>query len=266
MNRAQRILLIACAALCLCAPEARAAAWRESAEVARLFEEAGVDGTFVLYDAGQDLLIGHGQYRANERFIPASTFKIPNTLIGLSTGAVKSVDQILPYGGGPQYLKVWEKDMSLRDAIKVSNVPVYQGLARRIGLKRMRKNIKRLEYGNADVGDAVDTFWLKGPLKISAVEQTRFLEKLARGKLPFSKKAQSSVREIVRIETGEGWELFAKTGLGSDVEPGVGWWVGWVEKGGRVHAFALNIEIREPDDKDKRVPLGRAALKALGMI
>ena len=32
--------------------------------------------------------------------------------------------------------------MSLRDAIKASNVPVYQELARRIGLERMRANVR----------------------------------------------------------------------------------------------------------------------------
>jgi beta-lactamase class D len=245
---------------------AHAAAWRENTDVVKLFEDAGVTGTFVLYDAGQDLLLGHDQYRANERFIPASTFKLPNTLIGLSTGAVKSVDEVLPYGGEPQPFDIWEKDMSLRDAIKISNVPVYRELARRVGLKRMRKSMKKLGYGNGDVGTAVDTFWLKGPLQITAVEQTHFLYKLARGKLPFPAKAQAAVRDIARIETGDGWELFAKTGLGGDVEPGVGWWVGWVEKGGRVYAFALNIETRNPDDKDKRVPLGKASLKALGII
>jgi beta-lactamase class D len=250
------------------APAAYAAAWRENADVVKLFKEAGVEGTFVLYDAGEDLLLGHGQYRANERFIPASTFKLPNTLIGLATGAVKSVDEVLPYGGEPQPFDIWEKDMSLRDAITISNVPIYRELARRVGLKRMRKSVRKLEYGNGDVGDAVDSFWLKGPLKISAVEQTRFLDKLARGKLPFPAKAQSAVRDIARIETGDGWELFAKTGLGGggDAGPEVGWWVGWVEKGGRVYTFALNIAIRGPDDKDKRVPLGKAALKALVIL
>ncbi len=248
------------------APAAHAAAWRESADVVKLFEDAGVTGTFVLYDAAQDLLLGHNQYRANERFVPASTFKLPNTLIGLSAGAVQNVDEVLPYGGQPQPFDIWEKDMGLRDAIKISNVPVYQELARRVGLKRMRKSMKKLEYGNGDVGTAVDTFWLKGPLRITAVEQARFLNKLARGKLPFPAQAQAAVRDIARIERGDGWELFAKTGLGGDVEPGVGWWVGWVEKGGRVYAFALNLETRNPDDKDKRVPLGKAALKALGVI
>src|SRR5690606_10185028 len=118
-------------------------------------------------------------------FVPASTFKIPNTLIGLATGAVKSVDEIFPYGGQPQPFKTWEKDMGLREAITLSNVPVYQELARRIGLERMQLNLLNMDFGNNEIGTVVDRFWLDGPLKISAVEQTRFLAKLAQGQLLF---------------------------------------------------------------------------------
>ena len=77
--------------------------------------------------------------RAKKRFTPASTFKIANSLIGLDVSAVKSVDEVLPYGGKPQRIKEWERDMGLREAIKMSNVAIYQELARRIGIERMRK-------------------------------------------------------------------------------------------------------------------------------
>lgn len=110
------------------------------------------------------------------RFLPASTFKIPNSLIELSVGAVRSVDEVLPYKGPSQpFVKAWAKDMGRREAISLSNVPIYQELARRIGLDRMRENIVRMDYGNKEVGASVDSFWLSGPLKISAVEQALFL-------------------------------------------------------------------------------------------
>lgn len=48
----------------------------------------------------------------------------------------------------------------------------------------MRANVSRLGYGNAEIGQVVDNFWLVGPLKISAMEQTRFLLRLAQ-ELPF---------------------------------------------------------------------------------
>jgi beta-lactamase class D len=113
--------------------------WKDSAEVAELFESAGVAGAFVLYDVDAGRFIGHNQTRAKVRFVPASTFKIPNSLIGLSVGAVKSVDDVLPYGGKPQPFDAWEKDMGLREAIALSNVPIYQELARRVGLERKKQ-------------------------------------------------------------------------------------------------------------------------------
>ncbi len=66
--------------------------------------------------------------------MPASTFKIANTLIGLDQGAAKDVHEVVGFRGQPQPVKEWERDMSLRDAIAMSNVAIYQALARRVGL------------------------------------------------------------------------------------------------------------------------------------
>ncbi|MCC6698181.1 MAG: class D beta-lactamase [Candidatus Hydrogenedentes bacterium] len=246
--------------------EARALEWIENAEVGELFRTAGVDGTFVLLDAAAQTCTGHNEARARKRFVPASTFKIPNTLIGLTVGAVQSVDEPLPYGGQPQPLKSWEKDMGLREAIRVSNVPVYQALARRIGLERMQENVSRLDYGNHEVGASVDTFWLKGPLEISAIEQTQFLGRLAQDKLSFPAIHQASVREIAKLDEGDGWVLYGKTGWANFPDSGNGWWVGWVQRDRQIYSFALNMDLRDASEAGKRVEMGKACLKALGVL
>ncbi len=241
--------------------------WRDRPELAAIFAEAGLDGAFVLYDVRENKLVGCNRARAEKRYLPASTFKILNSLIGLAVGAVAGVDEALPYGGKPQPIKAWEKDMSLREAIKVSNVPVYQELARRIGLERMRTELAKLDYGNGETGKKVDVFWLEGPLEISAVEQVRFLARLAEGQLPMPPEAQAAVREITLQDQGPGWALHAKTGAAMRRKPGVGWWVGWVEKDGRVYAFALNIDLEDFDrDTPKRLEVGRACLERLGVL
>lgn len=254
------------ALLLLFSSQAYALDWQDSPEVGQLFKAAGVEGTFVVYDTAAQRLVGHDQVRANTRFIPASTFKIPNTLIGLSVGAVSSVDEVLPYGGKPQPFKAWERDMSLRDAISASNVAIYRELARRIGLEGMRDHVARIDYGSAEIGTKVDDFWLSGPLKISAVEQTLFLARLADSALPFPKGVQETVSEIIRLEQRNGLTLYGKTGWENAPEPGTGWWVGWVEKDGQAYPFALNIDIRQASDAGKRVELGRASLQALGLL
>lgn len=257
---------LASAVILLVSSQACALDWQDSPKIGQLFKEAGVEGTFVVYDVSAERLVGHDRLRANTRLIPASTFKIPNTLIGLSVGAVRDVDEVLPYGGAPQPFKAWEKDMSLRDAISASNVAIYQELARRIGLERMRDHVARIGYGSAEIGTTVDDFWLVGPLKISAVEQTQFLAKLAESTLPFPKDIQASVSEIIQLEQRDNLTLYGKTGWANAPEPGVGWWVGWVEKGSHVYPFALNIDIRQASDASKRIELGKAGLQALGLL
>ncbi|WP_287110013.1 class D beta-lactamase [Methylobacillus sp.] len=243
-----------------------AADWKERGDIGALFKSAGINGTFVLYDIADDAYIGYNQSRAETRFVPASTFKIPNTLIGLSVGVVKDVDEVLPYGGQPQFMKAWEEDMGLRKAIALSNVPIYQHLARRIGLERMRENIMKMDYGNKEIGSQVDRFWLDGPLKVSAIEQARFLARLAQGILPFPAALQASVREIVQVDQGKDWVLYGKTGWENAPNPGVGWWVGWVHKNNRIYTFALNMDVHSAVDADKRVVLGRKSLALLGVL
>ncbi len=159
-------------------------------------------------------------------------------------------------------MREWLEPMGLRGAMQVSNVPLYQELARRIGLPRMREAVVRLGYGNQQIGGDVTTFWLRGPLSISAVEQTRFLSRLAHRSLPFAEQAQRQVAEITQVDSGAGWILHAKTGWQN--APGVG--VGWVQRGDRITPFALNLAMAGAADAPKREQLGRASLQALGIL
>lgn len=241
--------------------------WREEPAVAALFRQAGVEGTFVLLEERSGELRGHNRSRAEQRFTPASTFKIANALIGLSLGAVRNVDEVIPYTGDANpFMREWLEPMGLRGAMKVSNVPLYQELARRIGLQRMREAIVRLGYGNQQIGSDVTTFWLRGPLAISAVEQTRFLSRLAHRTLPFPDQAQRLVAEITQVDSGPGWSLHAKTGWQNAPGAGVGWWVGWVRKGDQITPFALNIAMAGAADAPQREQLGRSSLQALGIL
>lgn len=209
----KNIFTIALLFSCLLIPSltyAQTLAWQESEEVAAIFSKAQVNGTFVLFDVAENKFIGYNLERAEKRYSPASTFKIVNTLIGLETGAVKDLDEIIFYSGKP--VGNWKTSSSLREAIAVSNLPIYQTLASRIGLDRMQEQLKKIDYGNNEIGKIVDTFWIKGPLEISALEQTQFLALLAQEKLPFEKRYQQDVKEIIKNSEGNGWTLYAKTG------------------------------------------------------
>lgn len=232
----------------------------------QIFQEHGVAGAFALHDPAGDRTITVHRERAARRYVPASTFKIANSIIALETGVVRDENEVIPFGGKPQPFKAWEKDMPMREAIAASNVPVYQEIARRVGLERYRQWLGRLDYGNRQTGTALETFWLDGPLEISALEQVRFVAALAQQKLAVSKRSQGIVRDILGLEDSNGRALYGKTGWRSSGKPQLGWWTGWVERDARNVAFALNIDIASPADAPKRVAIGKLLLARLGVL
>ena len=263
----RRTALLGMLAACLLDPLAGAEpsppAVKEQPVFGKHFAEQGLTGTFVLLDLESNTLQTWNPARAKERFIPASTFKIANSLIGLDTGTVKNLDEVLPYGGKPQMMKEWEHDMALREAMKLSAVPIYQELARRIGAEKMAAGVKSLDYGNADTKGAIDRFWLDGPLKISAVEQVAFIRRLLADELPLKKETMQEVRGIIPTETAGDVVIHFKTGWCTSTEPNIGWIVGWVERGGKKLPFALNIDMKEMKDAPKRIALVKACLGEL---
>jgi beta-lactamase class D len=226
----------------------------------------GAAATFVLLDPQHGRLQVDGGARADRRYSPASTFKLVNTLIGLETGAVDSVDQVLPYGGQPQPRPEWQHDMPLREAIRVSAVPIYQELARRIGLARMAAMLRRLDYGNGEIGTVVDRFWLQGPLAISAVEQVQFLDRLLRQTLPLRPAHVEALEAITLQAESADHALHYKTGWSTATRPQIGWVVGWLRRGDQRQPFALNMDIAGEDALPQRWALARSCLVALGAL
>lgn len=240
----------------------------ENKKIKEIFEKNKLEGTFVLYDSENNSFTGYNKKRAEVQFYPASTFKIYSSLIALNTGAVKNVDDIFyKYNGEKVFLKSWAQDSNLRCAIKVSQVPAYQLLARKIGVKKMQEEINKLNFGNKKIGKEVDQFWLRGPLKISAIEQCELLTKLANSELPYSKDIQKQVQEITILEKTEDWTLHGKTGWGtSNIKIPIGWFVGWIEKDGRIYSFAINLDMKESKNLPKREEMAKEALKTLNII
>lgn len=230
-----------------------------------VFEDHGVNGSFAVLDVITDQLIVVNRERAFQRFIPASTFKFANSLIALELGVIADENEIIPYGGKPQHIEAWEKDMPIGEAFTVSNLPVFQELARRVGTDSYSDILTEFSYGNGAVGTHVERFWLDGPLEISAVEQVRFLAALATRTLPLSDRTQTIVRDIATIETAGNASLFGKTGWTIAPDPDIGWFVGWVEGGDGVFAFALNIDMGSRADTPKRTALARQLLAELGL-
>jgi beta-lactamase class D len=230
------------------------------------FKSADTVGTFVLYAPDQRQIWVCDPQRATQGFLPASTFKIFNALTALETGAVRDEHETIAWDKIKRRVPDWNRDHDLASAMQVSAVWYYQIMARRIGEARMRDWIERVGYGNADIAGGIDQFWLDGKLRISALEQVAFLERLRNGTLPYSARSQEIVRKITLRERGKGYELHAKTGWTVADQPGLGWYVGWLERDGKPYYFALNMDIREDAQAPQRERLARVLMAARGLL
>jgi beta-lactamase class D len=240
---------------------------RES--LAKHFADAGTNGTFVGYKVDDYLIIASDGVRSGEAKLPASTFKIPNSLIALETGVVADPDKdVFPWDGVKRPIEAWNKDHTMRSAIAVSAVPVYQEIARRIGQERMQKYVDLFDYGNRDIGGGIDQFWLTGALRIDPVQQVDFVDQLRRRALPISKRSQDLVCDILPVTRVGDAVIRAKSGLlGAERGvPSLGWLVGWAEKGSAHTVFALNMDCAEQRHIAARMPLAQACLADIGAI
>ena len=146
-------------------------------KIEELFNEAQVNATFVTFDGSKLNIYGNAQSRSDTEYVPASTFKMLNALIALEHRKATTIE-IFKWDGKPKSIKSWEKDLTLQEAMQISTVPVYQTVAKRIGIQLMDQEIKRIQFGNQKIDDQIDQFWLVGPLKITPVQEAKFTYQL----------------------------------------------------------------------------------------
>ncbi|KAA3615062.1 MAG: class D beta-lactamase [Calditrichaeota bacterium] len=221
-------------------------------QIAAVFKKYNATGTFALYDLNAGNFTIHNPSRADSAAIPASTFKIFNSLVILEEGVVKDENETFKWDGKKKFLKNWESDHNLSSAIEHSAVWFYQECARRIGEERMQFWIDSVGYGNRNISGGIDRFWLDGGIRITPKQQIELLKKLYLNQLPFSQRSMDIVKEITIRKKKEDYTLHAKTGWAIRFNPQIGWYVGWLEKDDNVFFFAMNIDIRNNEDGKKR--------------
>ena len=205
----------------------------EEKDWGKIFDSAGVqNGCVIVKDQSHDKVYYYNKEECIKRVCPASTFKIFNSLVSLETGVMKNDEQVIRWDGVVRSRAEWNKDMTLREAIKVSCVPCYQQIARSIGTERMQHYLDTVNYGNKYIGNAIDQFWLNDSLKISADEQVGFIKRLYFDELPFTERSQRIVRSMLLQEETDKYKLYYKTGTTAPRSDGstLYWIVGYVEK------------------------------------
>lgn len=220
----------------------------EDAALKKYFDEYKVTGSFGLFDNG------HGQFTiydlpkfSDSTYLPASTFKIVNSLIGLETGVVRDDSAVIEWNGIPSSRALCDSNLTMREAFRRSCVPWYRELARRIGEKNMQRYLDSLGYagkgGRFQIKNNLDTFWLSNAAKVTGDEQLGLVKKLYFEKLPFQKRAQSIVKKMMLWENNTNYQLAYKTGMGTTSKgTTIGWVIGWIEENQHPYFFSLMVE------------------------
>jgi len=230
--------------------------------------------TFVLLNGTNNQLTVINKVRAEQPLSPFSTFKIPNSIIGLETGLIKDEKQTLTFNKEKYPPQKWwpapwkMPSYNLSTAYKFSMVAIYRQLATDIGQENMAQFLKRFDYGNQDISSGLDNFWLNASMKTSAIDQVTFLQKFYQNKFSLKANTLAIMKEVMLANRDENYKIYAKTGAGK-VEDGtmLGWYVGIVEKANEIYYFALNFNRPTYGEMKKlRVEMAMNHLKAAGVI
>lgn len=240
----------------------------EDDSLEKYFAENKLTGSFGMFDNGQGRFTVYnlGRYR-DSVYLPASTFKIVNSVIALHIGVAPDEKMIIPWDKVVRPVAEWNKDLTMKEAFRASAVPWFQELARRIGKDTMQLWLDSLGYGRQFKKPVItaanlDTFWLDNSVRVSADEQLGLVKKLYFDQLPFQKRAQRIVRDMMLWEDNSNYKLSYKTGWATtDKGHALGWIIGWIEENNHVFFFVLNVE-----SPDKNYDMSTVRLKMLKQI
>jgi beta-lactamase class D len=239
----------------------------EKPEIGEVFEQNGIaNGCFIIRDHTHEEVFLYNRERCLKRFSPASTFKIFNSLVALETAVAPDEQFIIKWDSIVRPRSEWNHDMTLREAFKVSNVPYYQALAKKIGSDYMQHFLDTAQYGNRRMGGKLDEFWLNDTLQISADEQVGLMKRLYFDELPFSERSQRITRSIMLREDSSKHKVYYKTGTIGSKDSTLYWIVGFAENivavnepeesmnksGVRTYPyfFAMNFTVSNKENKD----------------
>jgi beta-lactamase class D len=246
----------------------------EDNSLKKYFDSTHTTGCFGLFDNGQgEFTIYNLAAFKDSAYLPASTFKIVNSLIGIQTGRISNENMVIKWDGITRAIDEWNKDLTMKEAFKVSAVPYYQEVARRIGKDSMQHWLDTLGYGQRyskfKILNNIDTFWLDNSLKVTADEQLGLVKRLYFNQLPFFKSTQKTVAGVMLQEETANYKLSYKTGWGTGENGNeIGWIVGWIEENRHPYFFVLQLisPDRQFDMKTARIGILKSILKEKGFF
>lgn len=227
----------------------------------------GYDGTFVLLDLEKNHYLIYNKAGSEKRISPDSTYKIVSSLMGLENHVISLADNRIVWDGTSYPIEQWNHDQTLTSAMQYSVNWYFQKLDAAAGKGRIESYLRAIGYGNHDLSSGIHDFWIESSLKISPMEQVEILKRLYNDELPFSRENIGFVKDAINVFAQNGISLYGKTGTG-DVNGKLinGWFVGWVERQGKVFVFATNIQASDQADGANAKKITVEILKNKGIL
>jgi beta-lactamase class D len=232
------------------------------------FDEYNVDGCFVLYDQANDFFICYNPERCDSGYLPASTFKIPNSVIALEEKIVTDTSQVFRWDGREWPNESWNQNQTLRSAVKHSCIWVFFHIAEKVGSTKYVQYLNAFNYGNRNPGGPPTRFWLAGELRISAFQQLEFLSMFFNNELKVSKESINIVKDIILLDKTDDYRLSGKTG-GAEISDNeyIMWLVGYLELDRDVYFFAMNFTTKDySETRNARSDITRNILKRVRLL
>ena len=201
------------------------------------------DGSFVMYDAGNNAWSIHNIDHALLRVSPDSTYKIYDALFALEAGIITPEHSRMAWDGTPYPFEAWNADQTLPSAMASSVNWYFQSLDRQLGMTALSDNIHMIGYGNENINGSLSAYWMEGSLEISPVEQVELLVRLQNNSFGFAPENICAVKDALRLFSSDDAIYYGKTGTGRvDGQDVNGWFVGFIETPDTTYYFATNIQ------------------------
>jgi beta-lactamase class D len=222
-----------------------------------IYKKHGIDSAcFEMIDNTHDQAFIYNLERCSRRMSPASTFKVFLSLAALESNVALDENLMIAWNKIPTGKPEWDKDMTMREALKVSSEPYFKELAKKMGAVEMQKWLDTIRYGNKRIGQDIESCWVNDTLLITPDEQVGFMKKLYFDKLPMSQRSQRIVRNMLLQEETAEHKLYFKTGTKLNGNRSLVWLVGFIERketqkgvvtkkeetNSRPYFFAMNYE------------------------
>ena len=201
------------------------------------------DGSFVMYDAGNNAWSIYDIDHALLRVSPDSTYKIYDALFALEAGIITPKHSLMVWDGTSYPFEAWNADQTLPSAMASSVNWYFQTLDRRLGVTALSDNIHMIGYGNENISGSLSAYWMEGSLEISPVEQVELLVGLQNNSFDFAPENVHAVKDALRLFSSDDAIYYGKTGTGRvDGQDVNGWFVGFIETPDTTYYFATNIQ------------------------